>query len=114
MTAAPCITGPNSTICAGSGICRVPRVAILKLLANRKALHPQPRSPSTAEVLVELLRRPVWFTRTRKIWRAPSLRLDLGVPDNLGPFVGFIADELAELDRRKNEGGAAQFGEPRF
>src|SRR5262245_2153468 len=44
----------------------------------------------------------------------PSLRLDLGVPDNLGPFLGFIADELAELDRRKNERGAAQLGEPRL
>src|SRR5215475_2910794 len=41
MKAAPCITGPSSTICAGSAICSAPRFAILQIPADRKALHPR-------------------------------------------------------------------------
>ena len=42
------------------------------------------------------------------------LRLDVGRPDDLAPFLGFIGDELAEVGGRERERDAAQVGEPRF
>src|SRR6516225_8365844 len=43
-----------------------------------------------------------------------SARLDVGGPDHFGPFLGVIADELAEIARRAREHHAAEAGEPRL
>src|SRR6516225_7300187 len=40
-----------------------------------------------------------------------SLRLDVGGPDHLAPFLGFLGDQLAELDRRSRQRRAAEVGE---
>src|SRR5262249_40062747 len=45
---------------------------------------------------------------------ASSFRLDVGRPDHLAPLLGFIGDELAEIDGRAYERRAAEFGEPRL
>jgi hypothetical protein len=45
---------------------------------------------------------------------ANSLRLDVGCPDDLGPFVGFIDNELAEIGGRDHQGYGDQVGKPRF
>src|SRR5262245_57822790 len=37
-----------------------------------------------------------------------SLRLDVGRPDHLAPFLGFVGDQLAELDRRSRQRRAAE------
>ena len=42
-----------------------------------------------------------------------SLRLDVCSPDNLGPLLGFVGDELPELGGRTRESFGAQIGEPR-
>src|SRR3954468_11696280 len=43
-----------------------------------------------------------------------SLRLDVGCPDDLAPFLGFVGDELSEIGGRAAKHGAAQIGEPRL
>ena len=43
-----------------------------------------------------------------------SLRLDVGGADHPGPFLGFIADELAEISRRARQSTAAEVGESRL
>jgi hypothetical protein len=42
------------------------------------------------------------------------LRLDVGRPDHLGPLLGFVGDERAELGGRAHQRRAAEFGEPRL
>src|SRR5215831_8173197 len=44
---------------------------------------------------------------------AGSLRLDAGEFDHLGPFLGFVGDELAEVGRRERNRRAAQVVKPR-
>ena len=46
--------------------------------------------------------------------RRPSLGPDVGRPDHLAPFLGFLGDELAEIGRRPRERRAAQVGKPRL
>src|SRR5262245_8266345 len=43
-----------------------------------------------------------------------SLRLDVGRSDHLGPFFGFVGDELAKLAGRARNHHSAQVGEPRL
>jgi hypothetical protein len=43
-----------------------------------------------------------------------SLRLDAGELDHLGPFLGFVGNELAEIGRRARKHCAAEVNEPRF
>src|SRR3954471_20022441 len=43
-----------------------------------------------------------------------SVHLDFGGPDHLRPFLGFIADELAEVVRRAWKHRASEVGEPRL
>jgi len=43
-----------------------------------------------------------------------SLRLDVGVPDHLAPFLGLVGDELAKVGRREREHDATQVGKPRL
>src|ERR1700689_3918408 len=43
-----------------------------------------------------------------------SLRLDVRELDHLGPFLGFIGDELAQIGRRTGEWHGAQSGKPRL
>src|SRR5262249_58976680 len=40
-----------------------------------------------------------------------SLRLDVRGPDHLAPLLGFVGDELAELDRRSRQRRAAEVSE---
>ena len=60
-----------------------------------------------------LLHTPLQFAYRDEI-RPRSLHLDVGGPDHLGPFLGFIADELAEVVRRARKHHAAELGEPRL
>src|SRR5262245_32431083 len=39
------------------------------------------------------------------------LRLDIGGPDHLAPFLGFVGDQLAELGRRPRQRRAAEVSE---
>src|SRR6202795_2390759 len=41
-----------------------------------------------------------------------SLRLDIRELDHLGPFLGFIGNELAEIGRRTGERHGAEIGNP--
>jgi hypothetical protein len=43
-------------------------------------------------------RLPLQVTLSKK-----SLRLDVGVPDHLGPFLGLVGNELCEVGRRACE-----------
>src|SRR5262245_52983815 len=43
-----------------------------------------------------------------------SFRLAVGRPDHLGPLLGFLGNELAEIGGRADERRAAEFGEPRL
>jgi hypothetical protein len=43
-----------------------------------------------------------------------SFCLDVGRPDDLGPLLGFVGDELAEIGGRAHEHCAAKLGEPRL
>jgi hypothetical protein len=42
---------------------------------------------------------------------AGSLRVDAGGPDHLGPFLGFVGDQLSELSRRSRHRHAAEVSE---
>ena len=46
--------------------------------------------------------------------RTGLIRFDIGRPDHLGPFFGFLNDELAEIVGRARHLDAAQIGDPRF
>ena len=46
--------------------------------------------------------------------RQPSLRLDIRGLDHLGPLLGFVSDEFAEIGGRAHKYCAAQVGEPRL
>ena len=61
-----------------------------------------------------LLHTPLQFVYRDVEIRPRSLHLDVGGPDHLGPFLGFIADELAEVVRRARKHHAAEVGEPRL
>jgi hypothetical protein len=59
---------------------------------------------------------PPFAQRTlRNIWpgSSGSLGLDVGGPDHLGPFLGFVDDQLAELGPRSRQRRAAEIGEAR-
>src|SRR5262249_22994782 len=43
-----------------------------------------------------------------------SLRLDVGCPDHLAPFFGFVGDELAKVCGRDDKRRHTKNGEPRF
>src|SRR5215510_899712 len=43
-----------------------------------------------------------------------SLRLDVGGSDHLGPLLGFIGDQLAEVSGRAGHCRASQVSEPRL
>src|SRR6516165_11861875 len=43
-----------------------------------------------------------------------SFRLDMGGADHLGPFLGFVGEELAELGRTERKRGAAEIGKARL
>src|SRR5215472_12288930 len=43
-----------------------------------------------------------------------SLRLDVGRPDHLGPFLGFVGVELTEIGGREREHVATEIGNPRL
>src|SRR6516225_1805124 len=52
----------------------------------------------------------------RDLWnigRGRSLRFDVGCPDHLCPFLGFLAEELAVFGRGEREGGVAEVDNPR-
>src|ERR1700730_115200 len=46
--------------------------------------------------------------------RTTLLGLDVGRPDNLGPLLGFVGDQPAEVCRRARQGRADKVGKPRF
>jgi hypothetical protein len=52
----------------------------------------------------------------RTLWNASLglLRLDVGGPDHLGPLLGFVGDELAEVGRRTLKDRYAQGGKSRL
>src|SRR5262249_30050844 len=68
------------------------------------------------EGLPHALRRPAPQAgpRTRSSAEASSLRLDVGGPDHLVPFLGLFGDELAEVGRRAWKCGGAPLGKPRL
>src|SRR5215469_8782278 len=43
-----------------------------------------------------------------------SFRLDVGGADHLGPFLGFVGEELAELGWRERKRGASEIGKARL
>src|SRR5262249_1797997 len=43
-----------------------------------------------------------------------SLRLDVGGPDHIAPFLGFFGDQLAELGRRSRQRRSAEVSETRL
>ena len=43
-----------------------------------------------------------------------SVRLDVGRPDHLGPLLGFVDDELAEVGGRAREHRTTRVGKPRL
>ena len=43
-----------------------------------------------------------------------SLRLDVGCPDHLGPFLGFCGYKMAEISGRSGKWFTAEVGEPRL
>src|SRR3982750_4498819 len=43
-----------------------------------------------------------------------SFRLDVGRPDHLSPFFGFLSNEPAELSRRADKRRASKIGKPRL
>src|ERR1700704_2726476 len=43
-----------------------------------------------------------------------SLRLDIGRPDHLAPFLGFVSNQLAEVGGRARKHRAAKVGKPRL
>src|SRR5262249_26467685 len=45
---------------------------------------------------------------------AASVRLDVGRPDHLAPFLGVVGDELAKVGGRADSWCATQIGEPRL
>src|SRR5262245_55120367 len=56
------------------------------------------------------IRRTLWKS-SRSSAETSSLRLDVGGPDHLAPFLGFLGDQLAELDRRSRQRRAAEVSE---
>jgi hypothetical protein len=62
--------------------------------------------------------RAVLILRNATLWSVGtcprSLRLDTGEPDHLGPFFGFVGDELPEVGRRAGKYHAAQLGKLRL
>src|SRR5262245_41029172 len=61
-------------------------------------------------------RHPVGGSRTgfMFIGRGTSLRFDVGSPDHLGPLLGIVGDELAEVGRRTLKDRYAQGGKLRL
>src|SRR5262245_23889346 len=56
-------------------------------------------------------------SRNGRLWnigRGRSLRFDVGIPDHLGPLLGFVGDELAEIGRRTLKDRYAQGGKSRL
>src|SRR5262249_15010593 len=58
------------------------------------------------------------FRRTKRYGKSSrssaetsSLRLDVGGPDHLAPFLGFLRDQLAKLSRRSGQRHAAEVSE---
>src|SRR4051812_45067848 len=51
-------------------------------------------------------------TDVMECWRG-LLRLDVGCPDDLAPFLGFIGHELTEIGWRECERDSVHVGEPR-
>src|SRR5215510_13546540 len=49
-----------------------------------------------------------------RLEQAPSLRLDVGRPDYLGPLVGFGGDEFAEIGGRSRQRRTTQIDKARF
>src|SRR5262249_618915 len=45
---------------------------------------------------------------------AVSFRLDVGGPDHLAPFVGFVGDELSKVGRRADKRCASEVSQPRL
>ena len=54
-------------------------------------------------------------TKRYGIWTrtAISVRLDVGRPDHLAPFLGVVGDELAKVGGREREHVATEIGKPR-
>src|SRR5262249_33403889 len=80
------------------------------------------------QVCIEMIAqaRQVWvrpFTRpgasislNETLWnvRAASFRLDVGSPDHLGPLLGVVGDEPAEIGGRAGKQRAAELEQPRL
>jgi len=58
--------------------------------------------------------REMWNISCGVRARLVSLRLDVGSPDHLGPFLGFVGDELTKIGRRARKHRAAQVGKTRL
>src|SRR5262249_10330898 len=49
-----------------------------------------------------------------RIGTAASVRLDVGSPDYLAPFLGFVGDQFPKFSGREREHGATQVGKARL
>src|SRR3954452_12732192 len=79
------------------------------LRVTRLALR---RSHPTVLVRVDGFRqRSLWKVFPISSAETSSLRLDVGGPDHLAPFLGFFGDQLAELNRRSRQRRAAEVSE---
>src|SRR5215831_18385489 len=74
---------------------------------------PEARCP-TSTMLMALQKPHRYGKSSRSSAETSSLRLDVGRPDHLGPFLGLLGDELAEVGGRTDERCATQIGEPRL
>ncbi len=81
-------------------------------LPSRNSPTPKRERPSRKSPIA--LAATTGVTELWNIWRADyrSLRLDMGRADHLGPLLGFIGDELAEVGGRARKGRTAKLGKP--
>src|SRR5262249_42377434 len=85
------------------------------LCANRVLTHrskktnPSPRR--RGRMPRDFAERDLWKVFPISSAETSSLRLDVGGPDHLAPFLGFFGDQLAELGRRSRQRRAAEVSE---
>src|SRR5262249_12343676 len=85
-------------------------ISAIAVISAARPLFPLNRhSPARIERPFRAMSRH--FRRTGRLWNIARDRLhwlDVGRPDHLAPFLGFVGDQLAELGRRSRQRRAAE------
>src|SRR5262249_39672685 len=90
------------------------------LRSSVRPLPPVMGDGSERTTVIEMSRAPAGLEfAERQLWNIwsesrGSLRLETQRLDHLGPFLGFVGDELAKIGGRARKRRAAEVGEPRF